>query len=438
MILPRVCSLALGMLLVAAIAIAADQPPVTAWSRDFAVALDSATYQTINDGVALYNNGDTAGCYRLFQGSLRTLVPFLKVSPDYEKQVVASLTKAEKLATDAERALELRKPLDILLEAARRRVAMPAEVVQAPAPKPEAAKPAEPAKAEMKPEASKPAATEVAKTEKPPEPATTPSPKPAETKPAEALTAKPPTPAVPAGEMAANTKPDSSKPVEVAKAADSKPAEVAKPAQSKPAEIKPADTKPQEMPKTEDKPADTKPDSSPSTTKPAETPKLPAGTSYAERMRQELLASRTEPTNPTLWNRLGGVEKIKPIVQDFLFKASNDPRVDFGRNGKFATDDMTMLKIEKAVLEFLSSRTGGPFEYKGAKMATAHQAMAIMPSEYKAMIEDLRDVLEAHSVKKTEADELVALLSKYESQIVSAKDKQAATEAEKDKTKSPD
>jgi hemoglobin len=317
------------------------------WPEAFAKTLDEAVFQTINDGVALYNANDPAGCYRLFQGSLRTLVPFLKPYPEYEKEVVKSLVDAEKLTDTALKSIELRKPLDMLLIASRKRPLKPTPPPVVVTPKPE----------QTKPEAPKP----VVVTEKPKPPAVAPTaPSPiVEPKPAMATEAKPaPKPATIVNNVPA----------------------------SKPAEPKPA-----------------APDTNSSTTKPG--PAFPAD----------------EPTDPTLWARLGGPIRVKSFVQDWLFKASNDPRVMFDRDGKFKLDEAAMLKIELHVVEYLSDHTGGTIKYTGRPIKAMHQAMSITNEQYEAAIEDLRDVLEIRALGPNEIRDLLALLARLKPQFVAAK-----------------
>lgn len=75
----------------------------------------SALYYTLRDvinaGAKIFNdNGDHAGCYRMYQGSLMSVKPFL--APELQKSIDAGLANAEKLHSYADRSFELRKVLD--------------------------------------------------------------------------------------------------------------------------------------------------------------------------------------------------------------------------------------------------------------------------------------------------------------------------------------
>ena len=74
-------------------------------------ALNDSLRDVINTGVKMFNDqGDHAGCYRLFQGSLLSVRPFL--ASDLQKKIDEGITNAEKMRSYADRAFELRRVLD--------------------------------------------------------------------------------------------------------------------------------------------------------------------------------------------------------------------------------------------------------------------------------------------------------------------------------------
>lgn len=80
-----------------------------------AAALNLALRDVINTGAKLYNeNGDHAGCFRMYEGALIAVKPF--VAPDLQKKIDASLGKCDQLGSYAERSFELRKILDEIRE----------------------------------------------------------------------------------------------------------------------------------------------------------------------------------------------------------------------------------------------------------------------------------------------------------------------------------
>ena len=76
-----------------------------------ASALNHSLRDVINVGAKMFNEqGDYAGCYRLYQGSLLSVRPFL--APDLQKRVDEGIGNAEKMGSYADRAFELRRVLD--------------------------------------------------------------------------------------------------------------------------------------------------------------------------------------------------------------------------------------------------------------------------------------------------------------------------------------
>ena len=77
----------------------------------FIAALNGALKDVINAGAKMFNEqGDHAGCYRLYQGSLMSVKPFLP--PEMQTSIDAGFAKADKLPSFADRAFELRRVLD--------------------------------------------------------------------------------------------------------------------------------------------------------------------------------------------------------------------------------------------------------------------------------------------------------------------------------------
>ena len=104
-------------------------------------AFDKKVYDVlrtvINTGADLYNrDGDRAGCYRLYQGSLLTIRPLLDRYPDLQKEIDTALADVDSQASVGERAHTLRKALDKI-----RSTLKPSTTGREPPPKPPEPKP---------------------------------------------------------------------------------------------------------------------------------------------------------------------------------------------------------------------------------------------------------------------------------------------------------
>jgi hemoglobin len=91
----------------------AQNPPPGAPERK---GPDAILYNTLRDvinrGADLYNRGDWAGCYRLYEGALMALQPLLEHRPELQKAISDGLAKAESDAVLYRRAWVLRSVLD--------------------------------------------------------------------------------------------------------------------------------------------------------------------------------------------------------------------------------------------------------------------------------------------------------------------------------------
>jgi hemoglobin len=72
------------------------------------------------------------------------------------------------------------------------------------------------------------------------------------------------------------------------------------------------------------------------------------------------------------------------------------------------------------VVNQLGEATGGPQVYEGASMKTAHATLGITVADFNAFVEDLVTTLDAAAVPAAEQQQLLALLSPMQSDIVTA------------------
>jgi hypothetical protein len=99
----------LGIALESAGGAVAQEPPK---EKTFEQNLEIGLVTVINEGATIYNNqGDWAGCYRLYEGALRAIQPILGKYPELQKSITAALAEANLLARMPDRAHLLRKAL---------------------------------------------------------------------------------------------------------------------------------------------------------------------------------------------------------------------------------------------------------------------------------------------------------------------------------------
>jgi hemoglobin len=130
------------------------------------------------------------------------------------------------------------------------------------------------------------------------------------------------------------------------------------------------------------------------------------------RMDPTMQTQRPLIADRSLYERLGGLDAIKAVVDDLLANIMNDPVI----NARFANADTTNLK--QKLVEQICAVSGGPCTYTGKSMEEAHAGMNIVDAEFDAMMGDLKRTLVRFEVPPREQEELLAALGGMRSQIV--------------------
>jgi hemoglobin len=127
----------------------------------------------------------------------------------------------------------------------------------------------------------------------------------------------------------------------------------------------------------------------------------------------------------------GGEQGITAIVEDFTTRALEDPRVNWQRKGVkrgglFGRDESAAwtatptnsANLKKHLVQFLSLAAGGPAQYDGKEMKSAHAGMHITNPEFDATIGDLKASLDKLRIPDKEQKELLAIIESTRPQIV--------------------
>ena len=119
-----------------------------------------------------------------------------------------------------------------------------------------------------------------------------------------------------------------------------------------------------------------------------------------------------QPTQKSLYDRLGGKPAITAVIEQFVANVANDKRI----NDRFATTDIPRLK--KNLVDQVCTASGGPCLYTGRDMKTTHAGMRITTADYNALVEDLIASLDKFKVPEAEKKELLGILGPMKTDIV--------------------
>jgi hemoglobin len=128
----------------------------------------------------------------------------------------------------------------------------------------------------------------------------------------------------------------------------------------------------------------------------------------------------TMSTSPTLYERLGGVYSIAAVVDAFVDRIMDDPRLNANPRVDEAHHRVSRAGFKYLVTEMVCWAAGGPQKYSGKTMLDSHQHLAITEAEWQVFLADLRDTLNQFKVPAAEQSELAAIVESTKKDIVLA------------------
>jgi len=130
------------------------------------------------------------------------------------------------------------------------------------------------------------------------------------------------------------------------------------------------------------------------------------------------ISTLTMAKEPTLYQRLGGYDKIASLLSDFHIRLKNDPQL--GRFWKYRGNDGKERELQLLV-DFVCNQTGGPTHYSGRDMPTTHIGMMISESDWKIFLKYLKQSMKKYHVKDKEKEEILTFMDSLKSSMVEVK-----------------
>src|SRR3954465_4413364 len=123
-------------------------------------------------------------------------------------------------------------------------------------------------------------------------------------------------------------------------------------------------------------------------------------------------------TRPSLYDRLGGVYNIAPVVDDLIDRVMGDPRLNANPRVDEAHHRVSAAGFKYFVTELVWREAGGPQTYSGRSMGDSHRHLMITDEEWLAFMDDLQQALDRFGVPQPEQEELKAIVESTRESIV--------------------
>ena len=129
-------------------------------------------------------------------------------------------------------------------------------------------------------------------------------------------------------------------------------------------------------------------------------------------------SSEETPTQKSLYDRLGGVYAIAAVIDDFINRIMDNPRLNANPKVDEAHHRVSRAGFKYLVTEMVCGATGGPQQYTGRSMRDSHVHLDITEDEWQVFLADLQACLDKFAVPRAEQSEIFALVGSTKSDIV--------------------
>ena len=132
------------------------------------------------------------------------------------------------------------------------------------------------------------------------------------------------------------------------------------------------------------------------------------------------LAQNTAPMSTTtapagLYQALGETVGITRLMDDFVNRLLTDPRI----GGHFKEAKPQPLK--DSLTRQICQLSGGPCQYTGPDMKTAHGEMDITKANFHALVEVLQTAMDAQGIAFSQQNRLLALLAPMQRDVITVR-----------------
>ena len=118
------------------------------------------------------------------------------------------------------------------------------------------------------------------------------------------------------------------------------------------------------------------------------------------------------PKDDGLYRQLGGEPGVTRIVEGMLLRIAGDPRI------VEHFQDIDIQRLRDKLIEQVCLEAGGPCVYTGDSMEESHKGLALTPSDFNALVENLQAAMTAEGVPIPAQNRLLARLATMRGQVI--------------------
>jgi len=127
--------------------------------------------------------------------------------------------------------------------------------------------------------------------------------------------------------------------------------------------------------------------------------------------------------SPTLWERMGGESKIRPLCDDLYEMHATDPLTAPWFASGVAGNIRSPEEVKEHVFTFFSAGIGGPHPYRGNDMQVAHEHMVIDKHAFHALTNHVFRAMEKHQTGgRAEREEVYDILWSLRPEVMNGTD----------------
>ena len=128
-------------------------------------------------------------------------------------------------------------------------------------------------------------------------------------------------------------------------------------------------------------------------------------------------AALSAAADDSLYARLGGQASVEAVASGLVDRILGDARVNRWFAHTAATPENT-ASYKARLSQFICQASGGPCQYAGRDMVSAHRGRKVTSEAFDAVVEDLVAVLDTLKVPEKEKADLLGLLGPLKQSIV--------------------